>query len=174
MGLVRALPGAEPPHRRDVLRRMQPAQFLLPRRPRRHQPGILVVKGPIAPQQLVGIAQPHRAHRVAAPQFVARHPVIINKSGPGHIIPPAEKCRRKCRSKASADNPAPGTRRRTRQIPRNLYPKTRRNPGPSGYISGRCGKGRCALLSAPTGGHRAESPDFGPACPISPYGPGPQ
>ena len=107
MGLADALPGAELPHRRDVLRRMQPAQFLLLRRPRRHQSGILVVKGPIAPQQFVGITQAHRAHRVAAAQFVARHPVIINKSGPGHIIPPAEKYRHKMPQESTGGNRGP-------------------------------------------------------------------
>ena len=166
LGLVDALSGAQPSHCRNVFRRMQPQQFIFGGRARSHQYGVPVVKSAISLQEFVGIAQPHRAHGVVAPQFVARHPVVIDKGGLGHGVSPRSECRDFSDSvaytrPACLTTPAPLATRNSAKFVSQKGAES----GASGYIRWRSGGGRCFILSALVGSYRAESPDFGPSCP---------
>ena len=86
--LVRAFAPAQALDRLDILGNVQPPQFRLRSGSWADEPRVLAVEGPVALQQLVGIPQPHRPHWVVAPQFMARHLVIVYESRPGHDRPP--------------------------------------------------------------------------------------
>ena len=76
---------AQVPHRGDVLRGMEPLQLPLLGLPGSKQDRAIRVERAVSVQQVVGVAQTHRAHRVVGPKLMPGHCIVVNEGGSAHI-----------------------------------------------------------------------------------------